>query len=101
MAEGKNRIGSDERSTTREASVDFGFASGAKDQENASTLPLREAPPRSLYATLIDNRFEIISEIGRGGIGIAYLANDRCTQNMPVVIKALLEQPDPKEKQWV
>src|SRR5215510_1379 len=101
MPDGKNRIGSGEDPTLQEAPTGLGGASQPVSLENARTLPLKDAASRPLSAALIDNRFEIISEIGRGGIGVAYLANDRLSQNRPVVIKALLEQPDPNEKQWV
>ena len=101
MAEGKNSTNSHEPSPAGEASAGFQGASLPTDQDSESTLPLNEAASRPLSAVIIDNRFEIRREIGRGGIGIAYLASDRQSQNKAVVIKALLEQPDTKEKQWV
>ncbi len=101
MAEQKNNIDWAEPSSSEVKSANLSDGSQAKNQDSTITLPLSEPPSRPLSATLIDNRFQIINEIGRGGIGVAYLAHDECNQNSPVVIKALLEQPDPKEKQWV
>ena len=101
MPEGKNRIGTDEQTTVQDVRADFRSSSHAINLEGERTLPLNDLPSHPFPATLIDNRFEIVSEIGRGGIGIAYLANDQGSQNRRVVIKALLEQPDPKEKEWV
>ena len=101
MPEGKNRTASDEEPTVQDVRAGFSSASPVVNLEGEKTLPLNDLPSHPFPATMIDNRFEIISEIGRGGIGIAYLANDRGSQNRPVVIKALLEQPDPNEKQWV
>src|SRR5262252_8067228 len=98
MPEGKNRTASDEEPTVQDVRAGFSSASPVVNLEGEKTLPLNDLPSHPFPATMIDNRFEIISEIGRGGIGIAYLANDRGSQNRPVVIKALLEQPDPNEK---
>jgi serine/threonine protein kinase len=50
---------------------------------------------------LIDERFVIQKEIGRGGIGVAYLALDTKEDNKRVVLKALLEQSNAKDFAWV
>jgi serine/threonine protein kinase len=42
--------------------------------------------------TVIDGRYLIESELGRGGIGVVYLARDQQLMGKPVVIKILLEQ---------
>jgi serine/threonine protein kinase len=50
-------------------------------------------------APLFNDRYLIEKELGRGGIGITYLARDNQLYNMPVVIKVLIEKPGNKE--WV
>ena len=50
---------------------------------------------------LIDDRFAIERELGRGGFGVTYLAFDLQDNRRRVVIKALLEQPDSKTREWV
>jgi serine/threonine-protein kinase len=75
------------------------FASKESD-ETTQTLPNGVAPA-AFSTILLDDRFRIIREIARGGIGIAYLASDSQAQDRLVVIKALLEQPDPRHKSWV
>ncbi len=42
---------------------------------------------------LFNNRYLIEKELGRGGIGITYLARDKQLHSMPVVIKVLIEKP--------
>lgn len=42
--------------------------------------------------TVLDGRYLIESELGRGGIGVVYLARDQQLMGKPVVIKILLEQ---------
>jgi serine/threonine protein kinase len=51
--------------------------------------------------TLIDDRFVIERELGRGGFGVAYLAIDTKDDDHRVVIKALLEAPDKQHAAWV
>jgi serine/threonine protein kinase len=50
-------------------------------------------------APLFNDRYLIEKELGRGGIGITYLARDSQLHSMPVVIKVLIEKPGNKE--WV
>jgi serine/threonine protein kinase len=50
-------------------------------------------------APLFNDRYLIEKELGRGGIGITYLARDSHLHSMPVVIKVLIEKPGNKE--WV
>ena len=42
--------------------------------------------------TVLDGRYLIERELGRGGIGVVYLARDQQLMGKPVVIKILLEQ---------
>jgi serine/threonine protein kinase len=48
--------------------------------------------PGSYEGTVLDGRYLIESELGRGGIGVVYLARDQQLMGKPVVIKILLEQ---------
>ncbi len=52
-------------------------------------------------ASLIDNRFAIERELGRGGFGVTYLALDLADSQRRVVIKALLDQPDAQTRAWI
>ena len=45
----------------------------------------------ALAGALLNERYEIEGELGRGGIGVVYLARDRRIKDRPVVIKVLLE----------
>lgn len=40
--------------------------------------------------TILDNRYQIERELGRGGMGVVFLAEDRKLHNKPIVIKVLL-----------
>jgi serine/threonine-protein kinase len=48
--------------------------------------------------TLIRGRYWIEKELGRGGIGIVYLARDVQLHNRPVVMKVLQEV---REEEWI
>jgi serine/threonine protein kinase len=50
---------------------------------------------------IINERFEIKQELGRGGIGVVYLAEDCARNRELVVIKVLLEQPDSQVQHWL
>ena len=49
--------------------------------------------------TLLNNRYLIERELGRGGIGVVYLARDQQLISRPVVVKVLLE--DSLQDTWV
>ena len=56
--------------------------------------------PKQEEISLIDGRFIIERELGRGGIGVTYLAIDTQTKKR-VVIKTLLERANDADKVWV
>ena len=41
---------------------------------------------------MLDDRYLIEKELGRGGIGVVYLARDKQLLSRPVVVKLLLEE---------
>src|SRR5205814_7556238 len=48
---------------------------------------------------MLDDRYLIEKELGRGGIGVVYLASDKQVLSKPVVIKVLLE--DSVKDEWL
>lgn len=72
------------------------------------TVPLTVAPPTraaksNLFApgSILDGRYVIEKEIGKGGIGVVYLARDRKLSNH-VVVKTLIEQASTgRESEWI
>jgi serine/threonine protein kinase len=62
-------------------------------QPAAAKIPATGDAPTSILSpgTLLQGRYEIEKELGRGGIGAVFLARDTKLHSRPVVIKVLLE----------
>ncbi|HSO73442.1 MAG TPA: hypothetical protein VLU47_01270, partial [Blastocatellia bacterium] len=61
------------------------------------------AERRSLIepGTILNDRYRIEKELGRGGIGVVFLAHDQRLHNQPVVVKLLLERlGDSDDRAW-
>ncbi|HZS05998.1 MAG TPA: protein kinase [Blastocatellia bacterium] len=58
------------------------------------TDPLTPSKEAGLPGSLLSNRYLIQKSLGRGGIGIVYLAHDQQLLSRPVVIKVLLDEVD-------
>src|ERR1051325_4528748 len=53
----------------------------------------QDRPPEEQYiGTLLKDRYWIEKELGRGGIGVVFLARDKQLLSRPVVIKVLLQE---------
>lgn len=50
---------------------------------------------------VINTRFALEREIGRGGFGVTHLAADIANDRRHVVVKVLLEQSDAKTRNWI
>src|SRR5437763_14540498 len=66
--------------------------------QGASTLSSSQAAVLAA-GTILNNRYLIERELGRGGIGVVYLARDKQLASRPVVVKVLLE--DALRNSWV
>ncbi len=64
----------------RDVGMDF---LGGRTMINSELLPT---------GTILDNRYEIVAEIGRGGMSVVYKAKDRRVGNRLVAVKALLPE---------
>ena len=69
------------------------FEQGAAQFLNETSMPV------CLAGMTLDSRYFIQKELGRGGVGMVYLALDRKLHDKPVVIKVLLEKS--LENSWV
>ena len=61
--------------------------------------PDGDGPSRLGPGTTVNARYRIERELGRGGIGVVYLARDLRLHDMPVVIKCLLD--DSTQNPWL
>src|SRR5947207_12484259 len=66
--------------------------------QGASTLSSSQAAVLA-PGTILNNRYLIEKELGRGGIGVVYLARDQQLVSRPVVVKVLLE--DSLQNKWI
>src|SRR4051812_21918125 len=64
--------------------------------ENINTPPEEDDP---YLGTVLNSRYLIEKELGRGGIGVVYLARDKQLLSKPVVIKVLLDKSTQNE--WI
>jgi serine/threonine protein kinase len=83
-----------------DAPVDLSAATITADQSPAISLNETSLPSlSSLTGTTLDGRYLIQQELGQGGVGAVYLAQDQKLHNKPVVIKVLLEKS--LQNSWV
>jgi len=62
------------------------------DGTSEASLNETTLPQPSLNGTTLDSRYSIEKQIGQGGVGVVYLAQDQKLHNKPVVIKVLHEK---------
>ncbi len=83
----------------------------ARDDQNDAAQPVRLSPDASdetrsrtqgsYVGITLNNRYLIEKELGRGGIGVVYLARDHQLLFKPVVIKVLLDPlGEPDDYNW-
>ena len=67
-------------------------ASTNQNHSPGSARTIRFGKPFALEGATVDQRYYIDKELGRGGMGIVYLARDLRLHEKPVVVKVLLEK---------
>lgn len=82
----------DETSTKKHKPIGLGLSSMEVSIDNKNSIE-----PNRPY--LINNRYKIVKELGRGGIGIVYLALDEKNNSQQVAIKIL--NPLVKQTEWI
>jgi serine/threonine protein kinase len=63
-----------------------------EERSHAPTAPLSTTPLQAGDVALLNGRYRIERELGRGGIGVVHLARDQQMESRQVVIKTLLTQ---------
>jgi serine/threonine protein kinase len=86
----------------RESVSDVSAPTITSDHQGSEAASLNETslpPLPSLIDVTLDSRYFIQKELGQGGVGAVYLAQDRKLHDKPVVIKVLLEKS--LQNSWV
>lgn len=79
----------------RKAGAKFCNGCGLRYDENATTLNGNQPVTSALkVGDLLNNKYRIVREVGEGGMGAVFLAEDQLLKRQ-VIIKALLSETDP------